>query len=97
MVSVLELLVHSHKVDESTVANLRRTLTEEEVLRELVAQGELGALDLASAIAEKHNLAFVSLKDYPVNPSTIAIVPANLCRKYGLIAVAQSGLSLIHI
>jgi type IV pilus assembly protein PilB len=94
MVSVLELLVRSGKVDENAVADLRRTLTEDEILRQLVSQGELGAADLSSAIAEKNNLAFVSLKDYPVNPSTIAIVPANLCRKYGLIAVAQSGSEL---
>ncbi len=94
MVTVLELLTERHKLNKSDLSNRDQTVSDDELLSQLVAQGVVSAADVARAIAEKSNLNFVSLKDFPVNPATIALVPPDLCRKYSLIPIAQSGTDL---
>jgi type IV pilus assembly protein PilB len=91
MVTVLELLTERHKLDKSDLVDLDQSAPDDELLDQLVSQGKITNADVARAVAEKNNLTFVSLKDFPVNPATIALVPPELCRKYSLIPVAQSG------
>jgi len=91
MVTVLELLTERHKLSKADLGGLEKGASDEALLEQLVAQGTVSSADVARAVAEKNNLTFVSLKDFPVNPATISLVPPELCRKYSLIPVAQSG------
>jgi type IV pilus assembly protein PilB len=91
MVSVFELLAERHKLRKSDFESLDHSIPDDELLAQLVAQGVVSNADVARAIAEKSNLTFISLKDFPVNPATIALVPPELCRKYSLIPVSQAG------
>jgi len=91
MATVLELLREQHKLNKADLASIDPNMPDDELLAQLVTQGVVTSSDVARAIAEKNNMTFVTLKDFPVNPSTIALVPPELCRKYALIPVAQSG------
>ena len=62
---------------------------DEQSIRALVAQGIVTELQFASARAEKLNLPFVELTDYPVDRMAVGLVPAALCRRYEVLPIAM--------
>ena len=58
------------------------------IIRALVAQGIVTERQFASALAEKLNLPFVELVEYPVDRMAISVVPASVCRRYSVLPVA---------
>ena len=60
---------------------------DEPFIRDLVAQGVVTEVQFASARAEKLGFPFVELLDYPVDRTSIALVPAAVCRRYGVLPV----------
>ena len=61
---------------------------DEASIRELVEQGVVSELQFASARAEKLNLPFVELVDYPVDRVAVGLVPAAVCRRYDVLPIA---------
>ena len=60
---------------------------DEPFIRDLVTQGVVTEVQFASARAEKLGFPFVELLDYPVDRASIALVPAAVCRRYGVLPV----------
>lgn len=61
---------------------------DEASIRELVDAGVVTEVQFASARAEKLNLPFVELLDYPVDRMAVALVPAAVCKRYDVLPVA---------
>lgn len=65
--------------------------TDDQVAQKLVDLGSITGVDLAQAIAARANMPFARIKDYPVNRTTIALVPAELCRQNAILPLEQKG------
>ena len=92
MVSITDYLLEKHSITKDQLESAKHgTETEDQVSQKLVDLGIISAKNLAEAIAAKANLAFVTVKDYPVNRTTIALVPAEICRRHQVIPLEQKG------
>lgn len=60
-------------------------------VRELVEDGVLSDVDVASARAAQMGLPFVDLTDYPVDRSAVALVPMQLLRRHQVLPVGRDG------
>jgi type IV pilus assembly protein PilB len=69
------------------------TIDELQILN-LVDQGILTDVQVASARAAQAGLPFVELVDYPIDRAAVVLVPAALCRRHELLPIALSGDSL---
>ena len=58
------------------------------LIRALVEQGIVSERQFSSALAEKLNLPFVELVEYPVDRVAISVVPASVCRRYNVLPIA---------
>ncbi|WP_138315770.1 GspE/PulE family protein [Rhodoluna limnophila] len=65
--------------------------SDEELANLLLKKGLITSRDMAEAAAARSNTKFVSVKDYPVNATTIALIPAELCRRHTLLPLEQQG------
>jgi type IV pilus assembly protein PilB len=92
--SILDLLIAQKKLTKAEQAAIDGKISDEENIQVLLSKGVITPTDLARATAEKNNIPFVDLRDFPVNPSIIALVPPELCRKYALVPIEQTGNSL---
>jgi type IV pilus assembly protein PilB len=68
---------------------------EETAVKELVEQGILTEVQLASARAALAGLPFVELLDFAVDQRALALVPPAVCRRYGVLPISFSGDYLI--
>ena len=68
---------------------------EESTVKGLVEQGILTQVQLASARADLVGLPFVELLDFAVDARAVALVPAAVCRRYGVLPISFSGDYLI--
>ena len=68
--------------------NLSADEDDEPLIRALVAQGVVSEAQFASALAEKLNLPFVELVEYPVDRVAVSVVPASVCRRYNVLPIA---------
>ena len=68
---------------------------EESTVRQLVDDGILTEVQLASARAALVGLPFVELLDFAVDQRALALVPATVCRRYGVLPISFSGDYLI--
>lgn len=67
---------------------------DDEMVRQLVADGTISAKDYASARAAQHGLPFVELTEYPVDRIAVALVPAAICRRHEVLPIANIGNTL---
>ena len=65
--------------------------TDELQIINLVDQGVLTDVQVASARAAQAGLPFVELVEYPIDRNAVAMVPAALCRRHDLLPVALNG------
>ena len=68
---------------------------EESTVRDLLERGVLTEVQLASARAALAGLPFVELLDFAVDARAVALVPAQVCRRYGVLPIGFSGDYLI--
>jgi type IV pilus assembly protein PilB len=68
---------------------------EESTVRDLLERGVLTEVQLASARAALAGLPFVELLDFAVDARAVALVPAAVCRRYGVLPIGFSGDYLI--
>lgn len=68
---------------------------EESTVRDLLERGVLTEVQLASARAALVGLPFVELLDFAVDARAVALVPAAVCRRYGVLPISFSGDYLI--
>ncbi|QEE60597.1 type II secretion system protein GspE [Salinibacterium sp. dk2585] len=67
---------------------------DDEMVRQLVADGTISAKDYASARAAQHGLPFVELTEYPVDKMAVSQVPATICRRHEVLPIANIGNTL---
>ncbi|PWB97477.1 GspE/PulE family protein [Salinibacterium hongtaonis] len=67
---------------------------DDEMVRQLVADGTISAKDFASARAAQHGLPFVELTEYPVDRIAVALTPAAICRRHEVLPIANIGNTL---
>jgi type IV pilus assembly protein PilB len=67
---------------------------DDEMVRQLVADGTISAKDYASARAAQHGLPFVELTEYPVDKMAVSLVPAAICRRHEVLPIANIGNTL---
>ncbi|MCW4385336.1 ATPase, T2SS/T4P/T4SS family [Salinibacterium sp. SYSU T00001] len=67
---------------------------DDEMVRQLVADGTISAKDYASARAAQHGLPFVELTEYPVDKMAVSQVPAAICRRHEVLPIANIGNTL---
>lgn len=67
---------------------------DDEMVRQIVADGTISAKDYASARAAQHGLPFVELTEYPVDRIAVALVPAAICRRHEVLPIANIGNTL---
>jgi type IV pilus assembly protein PilB len=65
--------------------------TDELQIINLVDQGVLTDVQVASARAAQAGLPFVELVEYPIDRNAVAMVPAALCRRHDLLPIALDG------
>ncbi len=68
---------------------------EESTVRDLLDRGVLTEVQLASARAALAGLPFVELLDFAVDSRAVSLVPAAVCRRYGVLPISFSGDYLI--
>jgi type IV pilus assembly protein PilB len=92
MVSVTEYLVDKKRVtaDELAEASLKAS-SEDQIVERLLKSGAITGVHLAEALAAKGNLPFVSVKDYPLNRTTIALIAPELCRRHVMLPLELEG------
>jgi type IV pilus assembly protein PilB len=92
MASLTELLLAAKQVTPDQLAAAKMAGGgDETVAQRLADQGIITGVQLAQAIAKRGKLQFVSVKDFPVNRTTMSLVPAELCRKHVLIPLEIKG------
>src|SRR5690606_39223096 len=72
-----------------------RRADEESTVRDLLDRGVITEAQLASARAAQAGLPFVELLDYPVDHTAVAMVPAAMCRRYGVLPISVAGPNLV--
>ena len=92
MPTLTEYLKENNGVtDEQLAAASEGFTADDQIAQRLVDLGSISNIELAQAIAARGNLPFVRTKDYPVNRTTISLVPAEMCRQNLLVPLEQKG------
>ena len=92
MEAALKYLVDHKRISKDQLTEFGHgTDTASQVAQKLLNEGLLSKMELATAIAESSHLQLVSLRDYPLNRTTAALVSPELCRRYTLIPLQQTG------
>jgi len=90
--AALKYLVDHKRISKDQLTEFGHgTDTASQVAQKLLNEGLLSKMELATAIAESSHLQLVSLRDYPLNRTTAALVSPELCRRYTLIPLQQTG------
>ena len=65
----------------------------------LVQRGLVTRADVARALAEQHGLAYVDLRETPVEPAAASLLPASLARRYGAmpVRILEDGALLVAV
>ncbi len=64
---------------------------EEQVIQSLLERGVVTQAQVTAAVAAQQGLPFVELLDFPVDLRAVSLVPAALCRRYGVLPIAIEG------
>ena len=92
MSSLAEILVIRGLMPIENLDQLSGDATDDELkILNLVEQGVVTDLQVASARAAQANLPFVELDDYPIDRSAVVLVPAALCRRHDVLPIATTG------
>ncbi len=92
MVSIIEHLTAKKIIRQEQIQQVSDgSPSEDQIAQRLLDSGVITNLELAQAKAAKGNLPFVRIKDFPVNRTTISLVPADMCRNNLLIPLEQKG------
>ncbi|MFP7835060.1 GspE/PulE family protein [Marisediminicola sp. LYQ134] len=88
MANLTDILIVRGVLPIEHLDTLRRDEDEMAAVRALVDSGVVTELQFASALAEKLRLPFVELTEYAVDRMAISLVPAAVCRRYGVLPIA---------
>ena len=92
MSSVAEILIIRGLMPIENLDDLSGDPTTDELhIVNLVDQGVLTDVQVASARAAQAGLPFVELVDYPIDRTAVALVSAALCRRHELLPIGLSG------
>ena len=95
MIGVPDLLLKNGLITEKQLEEAQAGATSENgVLDALFKSGKITPSKVTEAIAADAKVPMVNIKDYPINRVTVALVPAELCKRHQLIPLEQSGDSL---
>ena len=95
MASLTEILILRGVMPIESLDTVSGDADEESTVRDLIERGVLNEVQLASARAALVGLPFVELLDFAVDARAVALVPAAVCRRYGVLPIAFSGDYLI--
>jgi type IV pilus assembly protein PilB len=95
MASLTEILILRGVMPIESLDSMSGTADEESTVRDLLERGVLTEVQLASARAALVGLPFVELLDFAVDARAVALVPAAVCRRYGVLPISFSGDYLI--
>ncbi|MGX5682082.1 GspE/PulE family protein [Schumannella luteola] len=95
MASLTEILILRGVMPIESLDSMSGTADEESTVRDLLERGVLTEVQLASARAALVGLPFVELLDFAVDQRAVSLVPAAVCRRYGVLPIAFSGDYLI--
>jgi len=95
MASLTEILILRGVMPIESLDSVSGVHDEESAVRDLLERGVLTEVQLASARAALAGLPFVELLDFAVDPRAVALVPAAVCRRYGVLPITFSGDYLI--
>ena len=92
MTSLIEILIQRGIVPIEKLDSMSgERFNDEEAFRQMLEQGVVTQVQLASARAAQAGLPFVELLDYPVDRSAVAFVPATMCRRHQVLPIALEG------
>jgi len=92
MSSLAEILIIRGLMPIESLDMLSGDPTDDELkILNLVEQGVVTDLQVASARAAQAGLPFVELVDYPIDRAAVVLVPAALCRRHNVLPIAVSG------
>ncbi|MDH4274891.1 MAG: MSHA biogenesis protein MshE, partial [Gammaproteobacteria bacterium] len=63
--------------------------------RELVASGYISSTQLATFLSRQLGLPFIDLRKYEINPAVVKRIPELYCRRYQVVALAESAQELV--
>ncbi len=96
MASLTEILILRGMMPIESIDGMTGVRADEEsTVRELLDRGVITDAQLASARAAQAGLPFVELLDFAVDHQAVALVPAQLCRRHGVLPISRSGDYLI--
>ncbi|MDO7882844.1 GspE/PulE family protein [Salinibacterium soli] len=95
MASLTEILILRGVMPIESLDSMSGAADEESTVRDLLERGVLTEVQLASARAALVGLPFVELLDFAVDQRAVSLVPAAVCRRYGVLPIAFSGDYLI--
>lgn len=92
MIGISDLLLKKEVITREQLDAAKDGATSDnQIVDALVKAGSVTAGQVSKLIADEGNLKLVHIKDYPINRLTVALVPADLCRRHHLIPLEQSG------
>jgi type IV pilus assembly protein PilB len=95
MASLTEILILRGVMPIESLDSMSGTADEESTVQDLLDRGVLTEVQLASARAALAGLPFVELLDFAVDQRAVSLVPAAVCRRYGVLPISFSGDYLI--
>ena len=96
MASLTEILILRGMMPIESIDGMTGVRADEEsTVRELLDRGVITDAQLASARAAQAGLPFVELLDFAVDHQAVSLVPAQLCRRHGVLPISRSGDYLI--
>jgi type IV pilus assembly protein PilB len=95
MISLAEVLVLRGLMPIETLDSLSDSTSDEFLINELEARGQVTDAQVASARAAQLGIPFVELADYPVDRSAVELVPSALLRRHEVLPIGIDGKSLL--
>lgn len=92
MASLTEILILRGVVPIENLDTISGSWGEdEEAVKQLVDRGIVTSVQVASARAAQAGIPFVELVDFPVERTAVSLVPAAVCRRYGILPIGLVG------
>ena len=87
-----QLLKELHVVDDEqlVLALEEQKRTKERLGSVMIKMGFLTSEDLDYLLARQHNVPFISLEQYRLDPEIVALIPEQYCRKHNVIGVQRN-------
>lgn len=95
MTSLTEILVMRGALPIEELSLNDSWSSDERSIRDLLERGIVTDAQVAAARASQANLVFVELADFPVDSKALALVPAAVCRRHGVLPIAFDGDALM--